>query len=398
MGGQIAAPGALHIDMRRFDRVLAFDPVRRTIRVQAGIRWRQIQDHIDPANLSVKIMQSYANFTVGGSLSVNAHGRYAGLGPLVGSVRSIKLVLADGAVVEASRDRQSDIFFGAIGGYGGLGVIAEATLDLAENARVKRHDVTMPIRAYKRYFFDNVRGSATVVFHNADIYPNVYRTVRAISFVRTSEPVTIQDRLTPTNASYELNRFAGWVVSEWPLGKEIREHVVDPWRFRNPLIVWRNYEASKDVAELEPASRTRSTYVLQEYFVPVERFDDFVPAMRAIFRRHRVNVINVSIRHATPDPGTLLTWAPREVFAFVVYYKQGTDSASRQATGRWTRELIDAALNVGGSDYLPYQLHATEAQFRRAYPRAPEFFALKKRLDPSNKFRNMLWDKYYHPG
>ena len=61
------------------------------------------------------------------------------------------------------------------------------------------------------------------------------------------------------------------------------------------------------------------------------------------------------------------------------------------------RELIDAALSVGGSYYLPYQIHATETQFLRAYPRTREFFALKRRLDPTNKFRNELLDKYYHP-
>jgi len=38
--------------------------------------------------------------------------------------------------------------------------------------------------------------------------------------------------------------------------------------------------------------------------------------------------------------------------------------------------------------------HATRRQFLRAYPRAPEFFALKRRLDPTNKFRNELWNKY----
>jgi hypothetical protein len=39
--------------------------------------------------------------------------------------------------------------------------------------------------------------------------------------------------------------------------------------------------------------------------------------------------------------------------------------------------------------------HATESQFRRAYPRFGEFVALKQRLDPTNKFRNSLWDTYY---
>ena len=81
MGGQIATDGALHIDMRGFNEVLAFSPAQKMITVQAGVTWRQIQELIDPVDLSVRIMQSYANFTVGGSLSVNGHGRYAGSRP-----------------------------------------------------------------------------------------------------------------------------------------------------------------------------------------------------------------------------------------------------------------------------------------------------------------------------
>jgi hypothetical protein len=65
MGGQIAASGSLHLDLRGFDRILEFWPEAKSITVQAGTRWRQIQERIDPADLSVAIMQSYANFTVG---------------------------------------------------------------------------------------------------------------------------------------------------------------------------------------------------------------------------------------------------------------------------------------------------------------------------------------------
>jgi len=398
MGGQTAAPGALQIDMRRFDRILALDPVGKTVTVQAGVRWRQLQEHVDPANLSVKIMQTYANFTVGGSLSVNVHGRYVGLGPLIMSVRRIQVVLADGTVVEATPTENSDIFYGAIGGYGGIGVITEATLDLADNVRVKRQDRTMPIAEYRDWFVRQVRDSAAVVFHNADIYPDEYDRVNAVSYVRTEEPVTVPDRLIPRDRSYWKNRLAYGVISGWPLGKEIREHVIDPLIFRGEPVVWRNYEASYDVAELEPASREEETYVLQEYFVPVARFGAFVPKMRDVFRRHDVNVVNVSIRHARPDPGSLLAWAREEVFAFVVYYKQGTDAEARRRVGVWTRELVDAATSEGGSYYLPYQPHATDAQFLKAYPRAPEFFALKRRVDPTNKFRNVLWDRYYRGG
>jgi FAD/FMN-containing dehydrogenase len=147
--------------------------------------------------------------------------------------------------------------------------------------------------------------------------------------------------------------------------------------------------------ELEPVSRKQSTYVLQEYFVPVQKFDAFLALMSEIFIRHNVNVINVSIRHAKADSGSLLAWAREEVFAFVVYYKQDTDDAEKGHVAVWTRELIDAALSLDGAYYLPYQPHATSEQFHRAYPRAKELFTLKKQLDPTGKFRNVIWDTYY---
>jgi len=199
----------------------------------------------------------------------------------------------------------------------------------------------------------------------------------------------------PQDKSYAADRFVFRIVSEWPGGKWIRQHMVDPLLFRGECIEWRNYEASYDVGELEPASRDNSTYVLQEYFVPVDRLEQFVSKMAVILRRHHVNAINVSIRHALPDPGTLLAWARTEVFAYVLYYKQGTSVDDREAVRAWTRELVDAAIAAGGTYYLPYQVLATKQQFLAAYPTAPKFFELKARVDPKNMFRNRLLDAYY---
>ena len=110
---------------------------------------------------------------------------------------------------------------------------------------------------------------------------------------------------------------------------------------------------------------------------------------------HKVNVINLSIRHSKKDPGSMLAWAQEEVFAFVIYYKQGITEADQNKVAIWTRELIDSVIRCQGTYYLPYQLHATNDQFHKAYPKAEEFFALKQKLDPENKFSNKLWKKYY---
>lgn len=395
MGGQTASENTLHLDMRGLNRIVAISSENKTITVEAGITWRTIQETIDPYNLSLKIMQSYSNFTVGGSLSVNAHGRYIGQGPLIGSVKSIKVVLANGELVEASPTQRPKLFYGCIGGYGGLGVIVEATLDLADNVKMKQLVERMPVAAYKGYFAGKIQSSKTAIFHNADLYPPDYDRLVAITWVATDEPVTITDRLMPIRNNKWLNQLGYYWLTEVPFGRQLREHVADPIRLHGDVVVWRNFEASRDVSILEPRSREKATYVLQEYFVPIQRFDEFVAKMSKSFVRHDANIMNVSIRHAVPDRGSLMAWAREEVFAFVIYYKQGRDEREKTTVGIWTRELIDAALSVGGTYYLPYQLHATEEQFHRAYPRANEFFTLKQQVDPNNRFRNKLWDKYY---
>ena len=394
MGGQTATPGGLQLDLRALHGVVALDAAAKTVTVRTGTTWRELQQAIDGAGLAVKIMQTYDTFTVGGSLSVNCHGRYIGQGPLVRSVRAITLVLADGSVVKASPTENAELFYGAVGGYGALGVIADATLDLADDTHVRREDETMPLARYPQFFRAHVRDVPAMVFHNADIYPAEYDTVHVVSYRRSDAPLTVEERLQPADQGSWSRRLGYRLIAGAPGGHWLRRRVLDPLMFRGNPVTWRNWEASYDVSELEPASRARFTYVLQEYFVPVGRIGDFVPRMREILRRHDVDAVNVSIRHALPDPGTLLAWAPEEVFAFVLYYRQGTDPDARRVVARWTRELIDAALASGGRYYLPYQPVATRAQLARAYPGAARLFALKRRVDPRGRFTNVLWDLY----
>src|SRR5437899_4186529 len=71
MGGQTATPDGVQLDLRDFHGVVALDTAARILTVHSGTRWREVQQAIDPAGLSVKIMQTYNTFTVGGALSVN---------------------------------------------------------------------------------------------------------------------------------------------------------------------------------------------------------------------------------------------------------------------------------------------------------------------------------------
>jgi len=351
MGGQTASPGTLHIDLRQMNRVLRFEPEAALIRVQAGIRWCDIQRFVDPHGLAVKIMQTYANFTVGGALSVNAHGRYIGLGPMIMSVRSIVLVLPNGDVVEASHTQNMQLFDAAIGGYGGIGIIVEAELELVPNTRLERSYAKMSLTEYGSWFDANVRDHPDVVFHNFDLYPPRYARGRAVSWTITDRRATAP-RLQPLKRGFWLPKYLLWAITETPLGKFRREFLYDPLIYLKKPVHWRNYEAGYDVAELEPLSRYDRTYVLQEYFVPAGSVSQFAKAMGTVLSRHRVNVVNISIRHALADDWTIMAWARGETFAFVLYYKQRTENIAKEQVAVWTRALIDAVLEVGGTYYL----------------------------------------------
>lgn len=392
MGGQVAVRAGLHLDMREMNALLWIKPREKRVRVQAGMRWRDLQDILDPLGLAVKTMQSYANFSIGGSVSVNAHGRYLGHGPVGNTVRALQLVLADGAVVEAGPEHRPELFRAAIGGYGAVGVITEVELELADNVRIERIVEAVRLDDYEAHF-DRLQ-SPDSLLHNADLLPPRFDKPVSVTWRRTDKPVTQAERLVPRGAVYTLERNVIWAVTELPGGAKVQKGVIHPLLHKGSVVRWLNREASFDVAELEPADRRASTYVLQEYFVPRRSFLPFSRAMGRLLVDRSVQALNVSIRHSPPDTVSLLPWAREEVFAFVLYYKQGTSTAACEAVARWTRELIDLALAHGGRYYLPYQLHATQAQFDRAYPEAAELRRLKRGVDPLDKFSNAMWAKY----
>ncbi len=396
MGGQTASPHCIHIDMRKLNKVLDFSVANKTIKVEAGIRWCDIQNYVDKHNLSVKIMQTYANFTVGGALSVNCHGRYIGLGAVILSVKSLDVILANGTLVNTSPEEKPELFYACIGCYNAIAVIANVELELENNVAVKRSHQKMKRSEFKDFFSENIRTNKDVVFHNGDIYPPFFKNVRAVSWTKTNEKPTVKTRQMPLALAYPIERYFIGAFSKNSFGKWRREFIIDPILLVSKKIHWRNYEAGYDVLELEPQSRKDNTYVLQEYFAPVDKFDKFAVLMAEILTRFKVNVINVSVRHAKADSASMLSWAKEEVFAFVIWYKQGTNEIEKNKVAVWTRELIDAALSIGGSYYLPYQPHATTEQFHKAYPNAKKLFELKRKLDPDYKFRNVIWDTYYN--
>ncbi len=75
MGGHTWCKDGIVINTKHLHAITSFDPDQKIITVQAGACWRDVQEFLHKHNLSIIVMQSYNDFSIGGSLSVNCHGR-----------------------------------------------------------------------------------------------------------------------------------------------------------------------------------------------------------------------------------------------------------------------------------------------------------------------------------
>ncbi len=132
-GGQTHYPNGILLDMKPYNKILNLNEKNKTITVQSGVTWEDIQSSINPYGLSLRVSQSQNIFTVGGSLSVNVHGRNIAYTSLIETVESFRLLNAHGEIINVSRKENAELFPLVIGGYGLFGVILDVTLHLTDD-------------------------------------------------------------------------------------------------------------------------------------------------------------------------------------------------------------------------------------------------------------------------
>ena len=132
MGGQAFATDALVLDMRGFNQ-MSVDVKSKILTVQSGAIWHIIQGYLNPYKLSIEAMQSIDVPTVGGTISVNAHGLDHRIGGIASTIQSLRLMLADGSIQTLSRSENHELFQAVVGGYGLFGIILDVQLALMDN-------------------------------------------------------------------------------------------------------------------------------------------------------------------------------------------------------------------------------------------------------------------------
>ena len=399
-GGQTNASGSLNLDMTQMNALIDLDVEKKMVRVQAGMSWERLQDILHPHDLSVKIMQASNIFSIGGSLSVNVHGRDPAYGAMIESIQALTLVDCDGHVRQLDRQHESKLFDLVIGGYGLFGVVTEVELSVTDNCVCKKDKKTMPYEKYPDYLCNIVLPDSKVQLHYARLVnipgKNYLQKVIAVTYCKTHPTTSITALLPEKNIEknkklFEMARqFWGKVFNK--IRWFFEENMTAPWEKVHKLT--RNHAMRPYVKCLYSDS---GVYVdlLQEYFIPIESFVYFTDQLRTLSEKYDIRLLNVTLRWTPKDCESFLSYNQKDTIAFVLYFTMKPEEL--KIVEKYSKLLIDACLKVGGSFYLPYQRFATKRQLLAAYPILPEFVAQKKKYDPLNLFISSWYQDYILP-
>jgi FAD/FMN-containing dehydrogenase len=377
---------------------LEMDTTAKTYRTSAANRWWDVIRILDARGFSPAVMQSNSDFGVGSTFCVNAHGWPVPQGPFGSTVKAIRMVLADGTLVQCSRTENAELFSLAMGGYGLFGIIVDLDIEMMPNLLLEPRFERMAPEKFADQFVHAIDTDSSLAMAYGRMSVS-RKNFFDDALMVTYRPVANQPATLPAVASAgkltalqnDIYRAqTGWEAAKglrWFMESRIGPAITGGHATRNSLM-------AEPVANLAQKDLHR-TDILHEYFVAPERFGEFVAACRDIIPKSRAEFLNVTLRYVAEDHTPVLTIAPVRRIAAVMSFSQEASPEGEIDMMQTTEALIDRATAIGGAFYLPYRLHARRDQVQKAYPAASAFVAAKRHYDPNLLFRNAMWDAYF---
>ena len=404
MGGHTIAENGFVMDMDRINH-MKYNKNSSSVTLGPGALWSNVVFYLNRFGMSPRTLQSYSTFSVGGSLSVNAHGITSD-DSVQESVLSLTMVKWDGTevvCVKGEKGEAGELFSLALGGYGMFGVIVEVEMSVVPNVHLWSEMIDCSLDEFP-IIYGNLLNSEdvniklgridTVSGERCQIF--VFRT-QSEEGVSTVSNLPLEPR--------EMTR-TSQVMYKWilPGGKMIRSmlenaaHKALDWseeNERNQLI----FESCEPLARLySPFHELEDTFILQEFFIPKREFLAWTNNAKSILikKYENVTLLNCTVRFVNEDKTTTLAYSrdSEGSFAFVLYYRLRRSEEGDKVLEEIHHSLADITLKLGGTFYLPYRHHYSVEQLKQSYPMIIQFFEKKKIYDPHGLFRSKWSDHY----
>lgn len=202
ISGRSTNDGGIVIDLGRMNGIEVLDENRRLVRVGAGATWGEVARALGGRGWGLS-SGDYGGVGVGGLATAGGIGYLArSQGLTIDHLRAVQLVLADGSVVWADHERESDLFWAVRGAGGNVGIATLFDFEVEEVGTVGWARLTQQAGDFAEYL---VRWGEFVDGSPRDFssFLTVVQTgpagtvVHTSSVVQSDDPDTVLARIRP---------------------------------------------------------------------------------------------------------------------------------------------------------------------------------------------------------
>ena len=363
------------ISLSQLPASVDIDKEQQTVTVSAGFKYGQICQQLYEAGYALHNLASLPHISVAGAVATATHGSGDQNGSLATAVTAVELVLADGSIMNLSRDHHGDDFPGVVVGLGGLGVVTKLTLKLLE-----RFDVRQAV--YQNLPFD------AIAQHFDGITSKAYSVSMFTDWSSESiNQVWLKHQVTPGEQfEFEPNLFGATLspTKLHPIGSQPAEAATDqlgipgPWYARLPHFKM----------EFTPSSGEE---LQTEYLVPraqavtaLQRLNDLREKIAPLIQISEVRTIAADDLWISP------------------FYQQARVALHFTWVKDWeaVRQLLpiieEQLVPLGAVPHWGKLFTVPAEQIQSQYAKLPDFQRLLHSYDPQGKFRNAFLDQYIY--
>jgi len=340
------------ISLKAMDRVVALDPKARTVTVEGGMTYAQLNPYLQEKGFALHNLAALPHITIVGACATATHGSGVKNGNLATAVSALEFVTATGETLTLSREKDGDTFLGAVVNLGAIGVVTKVTLDIEPTFMIRQDAYgSLPLQQLTDHYEDIVSSG-----HSVNLLTN-WQNKRV-------NTVWVYRRVEKADAPDAEPEFYG--------AKLARQGVPGPWHERLTI-----YGLG-----LNP-SRGRVTQLQSEYFVSQKDAVEAILAVEGLRDHIGPQLMIGELRSVAADRLWLSPSYVRPTLAFQFIWRPDWESV-RKVLPMIEKELSPFMVRPHWGKLFTMD----PATLQSRYEKLADFKALLKEHDPHGKFQN----------
>ena len=349
------------------------DAAARTVTIDANMTYGRLAPWLEEKGYALHNLASLPHISVAGAVSTATHGSGENNGNLSTAVTGLEIVTANGELLQLSRNKDGEVFRGAVVGLGALGAIMKVTLEIQPAFQARQWVYqNMPMEAVEAHF-DQIEGSGYSVSLFTD-----WRN-------RNVNEVWIKDRIGDAKQFEAKPEFFGAKLAKknlHPIAEISAENCTEQMGAPGP---WYDRLPHFKMGFMPSAGKELQS----EFFVPRK---DAVKAILALEKLHEEispHLLITEIRAIAADDLWLSPCYQQDSVAIHFTWQQDWPAVKAVLP-----ELEKALAPFAVRPHWGKLFTLEPAVLRSRYKKLTEFVELAQKYDPQGKFRNEFLNRH----